>query len=149
VHHNEKQRIMGLDVGDARIGVALSDVLGITSQPFCTVEAGKRSVQRILQLIIEQNVGTVVVGMPLELDGKAGPQAQKVQTFLAHLRSALERRRELQEVDVETWDERLSTVAAKRVLAGSGLRDSECHSALDRISAALILESYLNRQSAC
>ena len=136
---------MGLDIGDARIGVALSDPLRLTAQPFATIERiGKRSIREIVKVAEEQNARKVVVGLPLELDGNAGPQALKVREFAEEIKAALERRFGRDEIEMIYWDERLTTVAAQRVLAGSGLKNKDCSSALDRVSAALILEGYLS-----
>lgn len=135
---------MGLDVGDAHIGVALSDPLGIIAQPYAIVETkGKRSIQSVISIVAEQDVRTIVVGMPYELSGDIGPQGEKVKRFADDLQAALLRRKDLKHVAVKLWDERMTTVQAKRVLAGSGLKDKESHTALDRISAAVILGSYL------
>ena len=138
-------RVLALDIGDARIGVAISDPLGITAQPFSTIEqAGKRSIQNIIAIVAEQSVAKVIVGLPLELDGTVGPQAQKVQEYVGKLHAALERKFGKDKIELLYWDERLTTVAAQRVVAGSGLKNRDCRSALDRISAALILEGYLS-----
>ena len=136
---------MALDVGDARIGVALSDPLGITAQPFASVDQNGRSVRSIIKIIEEQNVREIVVGLPLELNGEVGTQAKKVEEFVAILRSALDRNRELKGMKIGFWDERFTTAEAKRVTAGSGLKNEESRAALDRVSATLILEGYLER----
>ena len=136
---------MALDVGDARIGVALSDALCLTAQPHSTVErSGGRSVQALLQIAQRENVGQVVVGMPYELSGEIGAQGQKVEEFVVDLRSAILRRPELQHVGVHLWDERFTTAEAKRVLVSSKLKNKDSSAALDRISAAIILDGYLN-----
>src|SRR5262245_26001482 len=109
---------MGINIGDARIGVAMSDPLGLTAQPHSSIEcAGNRSIQSLVNLIEKEDVGTVVSGLPLELDGSTGPQAAKVQEFVAQLRGALDRRAGLKSVQVVFWDERFSTAEAQRVAA--------------------------------
>lgn len=139
---------MGLDIGDARIGVALSDPLGLTAQPFATVDQiGKRSIQRILEIVTEMQVTKLVVGLPLELDGTAGPQAEKSRDFGEKLRAAAERKFGRNKVEVVYWDERLSTVAAERALAGSGLKGLAGREALDRVAAAVILDGFLRSLS--
>lgn len=135
---------MSLDVGDVRIGIALSDPLGISAQPFSTIERKGRYLNALIGIMTEQEVSKVIIGLPYELNGSLGPQGEKVQKFAAELRAALDRRGSLKDREIIFWDERLTTVAAKRVLAGSGLKNKDCHSALDRVSAALILDGYMN-----
>ncbi len=139
---NDK-RLLGIDFGDARIGLALSDPLGIFAQPLVTIEnTGKRCLKDLAAIVREHTVGIVVTGFPLELDGSVGPQAKKVRKF----HGRLERELKTADLGVEMilWDERLTTAQAERVITGSGLLNRERSSALDRISAALILESYMN-----
>lgn len=136
---------MALDVGDARIGVAISDPLGLTAQPFCSIErkGKKQELHALLQLINEQQIGTVVVGLPLELSGAVGEQAKKVESFVERFKQALTSNHDLSQVRVEFWDERLTTVEAERIIAGRNLKNKERRRALDRTAAALILQSYL------
>jgi len=135
---------MALDIGDARIGVAMSDPLGITAQPHSVIErSGQKSVQAVISLIEQNDVGTLLVGLPLELDGQKGPQAQKVEEFISQLRSAIERRVNLRGTEFVYWDERMTTVEAKRYLAGSKLKDRDSRAALDKIAATLMLEGFL------
>ena len=135
-------KTLALDIGDARIGVALSDALGITAQPFVTIErkAGDY-IAKLLELVKRERVTTMVLGIPLTLSGEIGEQAKKVQLVAKELESAC------QAAELETrivfWDERLTTVQAERVIQGSKLRDSERRASLDRVSAALILAAYL------
>ncbi len=136
---------MGLDIGDARIGVALSDPLGLTAQPHSTIErAGGRSIQSIVSLIEKERVRTVVSGLPLELSGESGERALKVEDFVRQLRSAIERRADLKGVKVVLRDERFSTAEARRVVTGSGLKNKDQSAALDRVAAAVILDGYLH-----
>lgn len=139
------KRFMGLDVGDARIGVALSDPLGLTAQPYTTVDRrGGREISEFSRIVAKEDVGVIVIGLPLELSGEAGPQAEKVRLFAEHLERSLQRSEEIsQKPKIELWDERLTTVEAERVIRGSGLKDRERRATLDRISAAVILASYL------
>lgn len=142
------KRIMALDIGDARIGIAMSDPLGITAQPHSVVErTGQKSIPIILTLAETSDVDTIIIGMPLELDGTKGPQAEKVEEYVRQLRSGLERRKELQGMNIVYWDERLTTVEAKRYLAGSKLKDRDSRAALDKIAATLMLEGYLESRS--
>ena len=135
---------MGLDVGDARIGVAVTDPLAIFAQPLCSIERGKYTeVVDILKLIAEHGVRCVVIGYPLELSGNEGPQAGKVRGYAERLELSAKQTTGLEAVEFKLWDERMTTVQAQRVVIGSGLKDRDRRGALDRIAATLILESYL------
>jgi putative Holliday junction resolvase len=133
---------MALDVGDARVGIAISDPLLITAQPLETVDTPK-ACARIVQICVDKSVGKIIVGLPKMLDGSIGEQAEKVTKFVDNLQSALDSSN-FEGIEVQYWDERLTTKQAERVLAGSKLKNREKSAALDRISAALILQSYLD-----
>ena len=100
---------MGLDVGDRRIGVAISDELGLTATPRGVLKRDGREWATIARMAGEEQVGEIVVGLPRSLRGELGPQAEKVLRFIETLRARTE-------VPVREWDERLSTVEAERVL---------------------------------
>lgn len=135
---------MGLDVGDARIGVAVTDPLAIFAQPLCSVERSRYTeIVDILKLIAEHSVRCVIIGYPLELSGNEGPQAGKVRSYAERLELSAKQTAGLEAVEFKLWDERMTTVQAQRVVIGSGLKDSDRRGALDRIAATLILESYL------
>ncbi|MCB0325099.1 MAG: Holliday junction resolvase RuvX [Bdellovibrionales bacterium] len=143
MHH---QRILALDVGDARVGVALSDPLGISAQPLCTIEQkGAQTFSKILDLVREHAVATIVVGFPYELDGSIGEQARQVERFCARLRQAVADAALADGVRIEPFDERFTTQQAERTLVGSKLKNKERSAAIDRVAAALILEGYLLR----
>jgi len=133
-------RVMALDVGEKWIGVALSDPLGILANPLTRVSATpeETAIQTIGLLIDEHQVKLVVIGMPYSMDGSQGRQALLVEEFLVKLRQSLR-------VPVQTWDERLSTVAARsRIRAASGRASAK--EQIDAAAAAYILEGYLERQ---
>jgi putative Holliday junction resolvase len=132
-------RFLGLDVGDARIGVALSDETATLASGLVTLArvGPRRDVKVLAGLVREHRVGTVVVGLPLRLDGSVGPQAEKIETFAESLRRALD-------VPVVTWDERLSSVAADELLAEAGVRRRDRKSRIDQAAAVLILQGYLD-----
>ena len=139
-------RVLGLDVGDARIGVALSDQLRMFAQPHLSIEGiGKKGIATIVELVQKENVTEIVIGMPYELSGAAGEQAKKVELFSQKLRSALDGTEAGKLVKIAFCDERLTTVQAKRVTQGSGLKNRDARAALDRVSAAIILQCYLDR----
>ncbi len=129
-------RVVGLDVGERRIGVAVSDTLGITAQPLETLMRDEGTAERIAGLIRDTGAGLVVVGLPLLLDGSEGKQASLVRRFADELERVLD-------VPVEFADERLTTRQAAGALRGEKLKPEEKKKAHDRIAAALILRGYL------
>jgi putative Holliday junction resolvase len=132
-------RYLGLDVGDVRIGVALSDETATLASGILTLRrAGRRrDVAAVVALVHEHGVGGVVVGLPWRLDGALGSQGEKVEAFVRALRRALG-------VPVVTWDERLTSVAADERLAEAGVRRRDRKARIDRAAAALILQEYLD-----
>lgn len=137
-------RALGVDHGDVRIGIALSDALRMFAQPLCTIEnqGYQKSAAAVLSLAILHEVTTVVLGLPLELDGSIGPQAKKAERFAKKLQSVVAEAGA--RIEVILWDERMSSAHAERILVGSKLKGKDKHSAVDRVAAALILESYLS-----
>jgi len=136
-------RIMGLDVGDRRIGVAVSDALGLTAQPVLTlVRSTRRQDLKSLQRLIRRHgCSTIVVGNPLYMSGDLSPQAVKAQAFAQMLR-------EETGLPVHLWDERLTTTEAHRHLHAAGRAGSEHKAVVDQVAAVLILESYLEAKKA-
>lgn len=132
-------RILGVDLGERRIGIAASDLLGVTAQPVGVVEAKSQAedVARVRERAEERGAGKIVIGLPLNMDGSEGPAARKARRFAA----ALEREGGL---EVELWDERLTTVEAERMLIAAGQRRARRRQVRDRVAAALILQSYLD-----
>lgn len=133
-------RALGLDLGEKRIGVALSDSGGLLATPYTVVErAGDRGRdhQRLADLVDETEAEMLVVGLPLSLDGSAGPAARAVDDEVAHLRGRLH-------VDIVTWDERLSTVEAEQRLRASGLSGRRRRRVVDQVAATVVLQSWLD-----
>jgi len=137
-------RIIALDIGDARIGVAISDPLGMFAQPWKSIQnTAKKAHQELVELMRENDITTVICGMPSQLDGELGLQAEKTQKFATRLENIFKSNKDLHHCKVMFFDERFTSIQAERVLAGSGLKNSERAAARDRIAAALILEGYL------
>jgi len=136
-------RILALDLGDARIGLALSDPLGITAQPLGNVDARSPAadVRRVRAIIAEHEVVTVVVGLPLHLSGESGPRAEQARKFARRLADAAPG------VSVELWDERLTTAEAERAMIAGNVRRRRRREVIDSLSAVLILQSYLDARS--
>jgi len=132
--------ILGLDVGDKRIGVAFAD--GLLAIPLTVIDrAGEGAdLERVLALAEEHGVKRIVVGLPRSLDGSIGRQAERVLSFSSALSESTD-------VPVDTWDERLSTVSAERLLLGAGVKRDKRRARRDAMAAAIILQSYLDRVS--
>jgi putative Holliday junction resolvase len=150
-------RVLALDVGERRIGLAISDPDGRVAVPLDTLERRDEAadLRALADLVEREEIQVVVVGLPLSLDGSVGPQAARTQDFARRLAQVVAR-------PLEMWDERLSTVAAERALAPSGLPDRRRRrggagerrrpprrrqGAQDALAAALVLQSYLDNQS--
>ena len=131
-------RILALDYGTKRIGVALSDELGWTAQPLETFERRTldRDVAHITSLVQTHAVGEVVLGFPLQLDGREGPAIQAMRNFATHLEQGLS-------VPLVLWDERLTTKAAEDLLIAADVSRKKRKGAVDRVAAAILLQSYL------
>ena len=134
-------RRLGLDIGDKRIGVALSDPEGILASPFTIINRRDESqdIEAITDIIRQQQVGQVVVGLPRSLDGSLGQQAEKVKEFTQKLCGHTQ-------VSVEYRDERLTTVMAQRLKRVSGSKKSRGKARHDAQAAALILQNYLDEK---
>lgn len=129
-------RILGLDVGESRVGVAVSDPLGKTAQPLETLKRDERTLDRLDEIAEELEVTGVVAGLPLRMDGTEGAQAKLVREFAASMSERLG-------LPITFVDERLTTKQAESVLAGQKLGARQKREASDRIAAALILQTYL------
>lgn len=132
-------RSLGLDIGDKRIGVALSDPQGILASPLTIINRRDESldIEAITNIISQRQVEQIVVGLPLSMDGSIGKQAEKVKTFTQKLCSHTE-------VPVEYRDERLTTVSAERLMQAVNTKKARGKARHDAIAAALILQGYLD-----
>ncbi len=133
-------RVLALDVGDRRIGVALSDPTGLIASPLTIIYrvAERKELEAISDLIAQHSVERVVIGLPRTLRGEVGPQAQRVMRFGQHLAEAVE-------VPVVYWDERHSTVDAERIVRSRERSKARGRrEAVDDVAAAVILQSYLD-----
>jgi len=132
-------RIVALDVGDRTIGVAASDELGITANPVRTIRRGasvKADLREVEALLLGLEASKVVVGIPLDAEGNEGPQAAKVKDFSERLAKRLR-------IPVIYWDERFSTAEAEETLIEMGASRARRRKVIDKMAAAVILESYL------
>jgi len=137
------KQILGLDLGEARTGVAISDELRMLAHPLETIESNSAETvaRRVQKIVLERKVDCVVVGLPRQMNGALGLAAQSAQRFVERLRPLLS-------CEVVTWDERLSTVAAERALRDAGKKTRETRGIRDQVAAQIILQSYLDRLNA-
>jgi putative holliday junction resolvase len=134
-------RVLAIDFGERRIGLAISDPLGITAQGLPTIDTKKTKdvISYIQKIIQEKNVDRVVVGMPKNMDGSIGFKGEEVKKFIQKLIQKTK-------IEITTWDERLTTVESLRSMREMGIKQKEKET-VDRISATLILQNYLDSQS--
>ncbi len=135
---------MALDFGSKAIGVALSDELQLTARPLTTLRRDKLKfaavLERLAALVIEHEVGTLVIGLPLNMDGTRGPAASRVESFIAELKQHVA-------IPIQTIDERLTSHAAEQMLRARGANPCERRAQSDEYAAVLILQDYLAAQS--
>ena len=130
--------ILGLDIGDARTGVAISDELGIAAHPLCTIRRKSRKalLAELQELVTTHKVERIVVGLPLQLDGETGTQAQRIKKFAEKLGQQAN-------LPIVFWDESFTTVEATQILRGTKKRRKKRKQVIDQVAAVLILEGYL------
>jgi len=131
--------ILGIDFGRARIGLAISDELRLLAHPLETIPANKDSAKRISEIVRDRKIDKVVVGIPRHMSGEIGAAANEALEFATKLREQLP-------CAVETWDERLTTVAANRALRDAGKRTRDTRKFVDQVAAQMILQGYLDRE---
>ena len=133
-------RILALDFGRVRIGVAISDELQLLAHPLETIPAKERPELRIAKIVHDKNVDCVVAGVPRQMNGQIGIAATEVLDFVEKLRAILP-------CPIVTWDERLSTVAAHRALRDAGKKTRDTRGYVDQVAAQMILQSYLDHRA--
>ena len=134
-------RALGIDLGDARVGIAISDDLGMLAHPVETVQVKEgRVMRRILEIANKKGVDAIVVGMPRNMDGSFGPAAQKAREFIDALKLETPCR-------VVPWDERLTTVSARRSLQEAGKNARAQKAMIDQVAAQILLQSWLDSQA--
>ena len=132
-------RILALDHGSKRIGVAVSDETKTIAQPleYIPAEPFADFLARLKQLLVEKKISLVLIGLPRNMDGSHGPAAQKVEAFAGILKTAIT-------VPVKMWDERLTSTMANRILIQGGVRRDKRKKKVDKMAAAILLQSYLD-----
>ena len=132
-----RRRILGIDLGRARIGIAVSDELGMLAHPVETIPARGDAARRIAELVREKNAERVVIGLPRHMNGSVGIGATEALAFAEKLRASVP-------CEVITWDERMTTMAANRVLRDSGHKTRNSRAVVDQVAAQMILQGYLD-----
>jgi putative Holliday junction resolvase len=145
VDHNEKAgkgRVLALDLGKKRIGLAISDPLGITAQGLPTLQRTtiRADAAEIDRIAAEQGVTLILLGYPLHMDGREGRQVQYTREFAEYLTERTGR-------EVRFWDERMTSIEAERVLKESGVSIAKRAKAVDRLAAQILLENFLEAQA--
>lgn len=135
-----------MDIGERRIGVAVSDDSGRIARPLTTLQRASKAndFSRLARLVIEQAVGSLVIGLPLNADGSAGPQAQRTERYAAGLAESL--RAAGLDLPMTFWDEHLSTEHAQEAMIAAGRRVRDRRTRIDAVAAAVILQDYLDEQ---
>ena len=136
-------RILGIDFGDKRIGLAISDPLGFTAQAVAVIGKGEsfeKDIQELKKIIKKyEGVDEIVVGLPITMSGEIGKQAQKVLEFVEALKGSFK-------ININTWDERLTSVVAEKTLISAGLSREKRKKVIDKSAATFILQSYLDNK---
>lgn len=137
-------RTMGLDLGSKTLGVAISDAMGWTAQGLETIKINEAAkdfgVKRLREIIEEHDVSKIVIGLPKNMNGTIGPRGETSQQFAAYLEKKFH-------LPVFLWDERLTTVAAERVLLEADVSRSKRKKVIDKMAAVMILQGYLDSQT--
>jgi len=131
-------RCLGIDFGSSRIGIAVSDDLGMLAHPLETIPNDSEFLSRLQQIVLQKGVSRIVVGIPRNMDGSYGPAAEKAKVFLSQLKS------EFPGVQLIPWDERLTTVEAQRLLHAAGRDIKKSRPVIDQVAAQVLLQSYLD-----
>jgi putative holliday junction resolvase len=137
----ESRRVLGIDPGEARVGVALSDDLGVLAHPLETIDASKHDpCERIAELAGQKEVRVIVVGVPRNMDGSFGPAAKSA-------RALIERLKQRVTCKVVPWDERLTTISAQRALREVGRKARDQRAVIDQAAAQILLQSWIDSQA--
>jgi len=133
--------VLGVDFGEKRVGLAISDMLGMIAQPLETlsVKSVDDAIAQVAEVATQKNAELIVVGMPINMNASVGKKAQEAAAFAEALGNAVE-------IDVKTWDERLSSVAADRAMRSAGMSCKKRKGHRDKIAATIILQGYLDAQ---
>ena len=139
-----EKRALGIDLGEARVGIAVADVLGLLAHPRETIRVGpkgeKAVLTRVAEIVRAETIGVIVLGLPRNMNGSEGPAAAKARAFAEKLRAATG-------CEVRLQDERLTTVAAHKALQASGRNAKQGRAIIDQVAAQTILQTYLDAEA--
>jgi putative holliday junction resolvase len=135
------KRALGIDLGEARVGVAISDDIGMMAHPLETIIVKEREpVARIAEIVVRDKIEMIVLGLPRNMDGTYGAASEKARAFAERLRAKIS-------CEVKLWDERLTTAAAQKSLHAAGRNTKQSRSVIDQVAAQMILQSWLDSQA--
>ncbi len=134
------KRVLGLDIGKVRIGVALSDPLGTFAQGIAVLDAGRGWISALKDIVEANSVGVIVVGMPVRTDGSRGPESEWVESIIGRIR------REFEGIEVLTWDERFTTTVAVKSLIEGDVSRRRRKMVVDKVAASIMLQGFLENR---
>ncbi|NOZ42035.1 MAG: Holliday junction resolvase RuvX [Alphaproteobacteria bacterium] len=139
-HLKNRQRLLGLDLGSKTIGIALSDIMRTIATPMEIIRRSKfaKDADRLITIITEQDVGGIILGFPLNMDGSEGPRCQSTRQFVTNFLTKMD-------IPIALWDERLSTVAVTRTLLEADTSRKRRRQVVDKLAAAYILQGALDK----
>ena len=142
-------RSLGLDIGDKRTGVAISDSEGLLAVPLTVIanQSEDTTIDDIIKLVEQHRIERIVVGLPRSLNGSLGPQADKVTAFVEKLQNVIAdktKRSHLSQIDIKLWDERFSTLAVEKLMVEAGTKKNKRNEHRDALAAAFILQGFLD-----
>lgn len=132
-------RMLGLDLGERRIGVAISDEMGLIASPLTMIPRNGPVASDVRRLIAQYGIVRLIVGLPVSLSGREGPQAVSIRTYAESIRAEID-------VPLDYWDERMTTSIAEQHLIASGVRRDKRKQQVDAVAAAVMLQGYLDRE---
>ena len=135
------KRALGIDLGEARIGVAISDDLGMMAHPLETIAVKEREpVARVAEIVARDKIEMIILGLPRNMDGTYGTASEKARAFAEKLRAAVP-------CEIKLWDERLTSVAAQKSLHAAGRNVKQSRAVIDQVAAQMILQGWLDSQA--
>jgi putative holliday junction resolvase len=131
-------RLLGIDYGDSRIGLSVSDQLGSFAHPYRTLQSGPKVVDEIRLIVEREQISGIVIGLPKNMDGTLGPSAAKAKSFGAQLALVIPT------TNIVFWDERLTTREAQRALHAAGKNSKQSKKMIDQVAAQILVQNYLD-----
>lgn len=133
-----KTRLLGIDHGESRIGLAISDLLGTFAHPYRTLQADAQVIDQIRAIVETEQIDKIIIGLPKNMDGTLGPSAAKAKSFGERLAQAVPN------IKILLWDERLTTLEAQRILHTAGKNTKQSKKMIDQVAAQILLQNYID-----